>query len=293
MFAAGRLPGSAPGHAERKDDGRGRRPRGRGHGARGPARYLDAGMDEVIASVLVVGDDHRAGMERTLRLLGTVDGRAVRSDRDRRRPELDALEADRRGGRPAGLPGAVLLRPLSASGEGFADSVELLAAFAYLADRSQRLEFGPLVVARLVPRPGLAGPSGDGARRPEWGALRLGVGAGWMEREHAMFGYALGDRPARMARLAEALEVIDPAVPGDRAGQLRRPLLPPARGEAAAPLAAAGRAPAADRRLWPEADAAADGALRRRLEHRWRPGRVPRHLDPAGRADRAGGPPAE
>jgi alkanesulfonate monooxygenase SsuD/methylene tetrahydromethanopterin reductase-like flavin-dependent oxidoreductase (luciferase family) len=38
----------------------------------GLRRYLDAGMDEVIASVLVAGDDHRASLERTLRLLGTV-----------------------------------------------------------------------------------------------------------------------------------------------------------------------------------------------------------------------------
>ncbi|HVG98440.1 MAG TPA: LLM class flavin-dependent oxidoreductase [Chloroflexota bacterium] len=38
----------------------------------GLQRYLDAGMDEVIASVLVAGDDRQAGLERTLRLLGTV-----------------------------------------------------------------------------------------------------------------------------------------------------------------------------------------------------------------------------
>jgi alkanesulfonate monooxygenase SsuD/methylene tetrahydromethanopterin reductase-like flavin-dependent oxidoreductase (luciferase family) len=36
----------------------------------------------------------------------------------------------------------------------------------------------------------------------------LGVGAGWMEREHTMFGYPLGDVPTRMARLEEGLEVI-------------------------------------------------------------------------------------
>jgi F420-dependent oxidoreductase-like protein len=38
----------------------------------GLQRYLDAGMDEVIASVLVAGDDRRGSLERTLRLLGTV-----------------------------------------------------------------------------------------------------------------------------------------------------------------------------------------------------------------------------
>jgi alkanesulfonate monooxygenase SsuD/methylene tetrahydromethanopterin reductase-like flavin-dependent oxidoreductase (luciferase family) len=36
----------------------------------------------------------------------------------------------------------------------------------------------------------------------------LGLGAGWQEREHRLFGHDLGDVPTRMARLAEGLEVI-------------------------------------------------------------------------------------
>jgi alkanesulfonate monooxygenase SsuD/methylene tetrahydromethanopterin reductase-like flavin-dependent oxidoreductase (luciferase family) len=40
--------------------------------AAGLRAYLDAGMGEVIASVLAVGHGRRAGMERTLRLLGTL-----------------------------------------------------------------------------------------------------------------------------------------------------------------------------------------------------------------------------
>ncbi len=40
------------------------------------------------------------------------------------------------------------------------------------------------------------------------GRLILGVGAGWQEREHHLFGYTLGDVPTRMARLEEGLEVI-------------------------------------------------------------------------------------
>src|SRR6185503_4642853 len=41
------------------------------------------------------------------------------------------------------------------------------------------------------------------------GRCILGVGAGWMEREHAMFGYDLGDKAKRMARFVEAVKVID------------------------------------------------------------------------------------
>jgi alkanesulfonate monooxygenase SsuD/methylene tetrahydromethanopterin reductase-like flavin-dependent oxidoreductase (luciferase family) len=36
----------------------------------------------------------------------------------------------------------------------------------------------------------------------------LGLGAGWQEREHHMFGYPLGDVATRMARFEEALEVV-------------------------------------------------------------------------------------
>jgi alkanesulfonate monooxygenase SsuD/methylene tetrahydromethanopterin reductase-like flavin-dependent oxidoreductase (luciferase family) len=39
-------------------------------------------------------------------------------------------------------------------------------------------------------------------------AVILGVGAGWLEREHDMFGYQLGDVPTRSTRLEEGLEVI-------------------------------------------------------------------------------------
>ena len=40
------------------------------------------------------------------------------------------------------------------------------------------------------------------------GRFNLGVGAGWLEREHNMFGYNLGDIPTRMARFAEGLQVV-------------------------------------------------------------------------------------
>lgn len=40
--------------------------------ARGLSAHFDAGMDEVIASVLVVGDDRRSSMERTTRLVASL-----------------------------------------------------------------------------------------------------------------------------------------------------------------------------------------------------------------------------
>ena len=43
----------------------------------------------------------------------------------------------------------------------------------------------------------------------------LGLGAGWNEREHTLFGYELGDVPTRMARFEEGLEVITRLLRGD------------------------------------------------------------------------------
>jgi alkanesulfonate monooxygenase SsuD/methylene tetrahydromethanopterin reductase-like flavin-dependent oxidoreductase (luciferase family) len=40
------------------------------------------------------------------------------------------------------------------------------------------------------------------------GRMYLGLGAGWQEREHTLFGLNLGDIPTRMARLEEGLEVV-------------------------------------------------------------------------------------
>src|ERR671916_397539 len=40
------------------------------------------------------------------------------------------------------------------------------------------------------------------------GRMILGVGAGWNEAEHSMFGYTLGDMATRMRRLEEGLVVM-------------------------------------------------------------------------------------
>jgi alkanesulfonate monooxygenase SsuD/methylene tetrahydromethanopterin reductase-like flavin-dependent oxidoreductase (luciferase family) len=93
-------------------------------------------------------------------------------------------------------------------GQGYADSVEVMTAFTYLATQSQRLEFGPLVAPVSFRDPVMLVRQAMALDDLSGGRFVLGVGAGWMEREHAAFGYELGDRPTRVARLAEALEVI-------------------------------------------------------------------------------------
>src|SRR5438034_6250407 len=94
------------------------------------------------------------------------------------------------------------------AGEGYPDSIEINLAFAYLATQSQRLEFGSLVAPVSFRDPRFLVRQAMHLDDLSGGRMVLGVGAGWNEREHQAFGYQLGDKATRMARLAEALEVL-------------------------------------------------------------------------------------
>lgn len=88
------------------------------------------------------------------------------------------------------------------------DSLEMIVSLTYLADHSQRLHFGPLVAPVSFRDPRMLARQAAALDDLSGGRMILGVGAGWQEREHRLFGYNLGDLRARMARLEEGLEVI-------------------------------------------------------------------------------------
>jgi F420-dependent oxidoreductase-like protein len=88
------------------------------------------------------------------------------------------------------------------------DSLEMLVSLTYLADHSQRLHFGPLVAPVSFRDPRMLARQAAALDDLSGGRMILGVGAGWQEREHRLFGYNLGDLQTRMARLEEGLEVI-------------------------------------------------------------------------------------
>ncbi|HLH73547.1 MAG TPA: LLM class flavin-dependent oxidoreductase [Chloroflexota bacterium] len=92
--------------------------------------------------------------------------------------------------------------------QGYVDSVEIMTAFTYLADHSPRLEFGSLVAPVTFRDPVMLARQAMALDDLSGGRMVLGVGAGWMEREHTTFGYPLGDKATRTKRLSEALEVI-------------------------------------------------------------------------------------
>jgi alkanesulfonate monooxygenase SsuD/methylene tetrahydromethanopterin reductase-like flavin-dependent oxidoreductase (luciferase family) len=110
----------------------------------------------------------------------------------------------------------------------------MIVALTYLADHTRRIHFGPLVAPFSFRDPVMLARQAAVLDDLSAGRMRLGVGAGWMEYEHQMFGYHLGGMATRMARFAEGLEVItlllqsaEPVSYTGRFYQLREALLHP------------------------------------------------------------------
>ena len=88
------------------------------------------------------------------------------------------------------------------------DSLEMVVSLTYLATHSQRVHFGSLVAPLSFRDPIMLARQAMAIDDLSGGRMILGVGAGWLEREHTMFGYNLGDVSTRLTRCEEGLEVI-------------------------------------------------------------------------------------
>ncbi|GAC1363114.1 MAG: LLM class F420-dependent oxidoreductase [Ktedonobacteraceae bacterium] len=88
------------------------------------------------------------------------------------------------------------------------DSLEMIVSLTYLADHTQRIHFGPLVAPISFRHPTLLARQAAAIDDLSAGRMILGLGAGWQEREHHLFGHPLGDVPTRMKRMEEGLEVV-------------------------------------------------------------------------------------
>lgn len=106
------------------------------------------------------------------------------------------------------------------------DSLELWVSLSWLADNTQRIEFGPLVTPVSFRHPTITARMAAAVDDLSNGRLTLGVGGGWQKREHANYGWDLLDVPGRFHRLEEGLEVItklmDSDVPVSFEGQFFR-----------------------------------------------------------------------
>jgi len=88
------------------------------------------------------------------------------------------------------------------------DSLELWVSLTWLASHTRRIQFGPLVSPVSFRHPAITARMAAAVDDLSGGRLWLGLGAGWMEREHTNFGLDLLEIDERFARFEEALEVV-------------------------------------------------------------------------------------
>lgn len=88
------------------------------------------------------------------------------------------------------------------------DSLELWVSLTWLADNTERIEFGPLVSPVSFRHPTMTARMAAAVDDLSKGRLVLGVGAGWQEREHTNYGWDLLEIPDRFQRFEEGLQVI-------------------------------------------------------------------------------------
>lgn len=88
------------------------------------------------------------------------------------------------------------------------DSLELWVSLTWLAGHTQRLEFGPLVSPVSFRHPTMTARMAAAVDDLSGGRLRLGLGAGWQQREHQNYSWDLLDVPQRFKRFEEGLDII-------------------------------------------------------------------------------------
>jgi alkanesulfonate monooxygenase SsuD/methylene tetrahydromethanopterin reductase-like flavin-dependent oxidoreductase (luciferase family) len=84
-----------------------------------------------------------------------------------------------------------------------------------LASHTKRIEFGPLVSPVSFRDPIMTARMAAAVDDLSGGRLSLGIGAGWLKREHTNYGWDLLDIDGRFARFEEGLQVIESLLTSD------------------------------------------------------------------------------
>jgi F420-dependent oxidoreductase-like protein len=79
---------------------------------------------------------------------------------------------------------------------------------AGLAARTKTLRLGTLVSPATFRLPGLLANAAATVDHISGGRIELGLGAGWMEREHLAYGFPFPETKERLERFAEQLEIV-------------------------------------------------------------------------------------
>lgn len=88
------------------------------------------------------------------------------------------------------------------------ESLELWTSLTWLAGNTKRIEFGPLVTPFSFRHPVHTARMAAAVDDLSQGRLVLGLGAGWNQREHHLFGFDLLDSKSRFDRFGEGMEVV-------------------------------------------------------------------------------------
>lgn len=87
------------------------------------------------------------------------------------------------------------------------DSLELWTSLTWAASHTSKLEFGPLVSPVTFRHPAMTARYAAAVADLSGSRLVLGLGAGWQDREHRMFGVPFYDFKTRFEMLEDALEM--------------------------------------------------------------------------------------
>jgi F420-dependent oxidoreductase-like protein len=88
------------------------------------------------------------------------------------------------------------------------ESLELWTSLTWLACNTTRIEFGPLVTPFSFRHPAFTARMAAAVDDLSNGRLTLGLGAGWQEREHHLYGFDLLEPKERFDRFEEGVEVV-------------------------------------------------------------------------------------
>lgn len=88
------------------------------------------------------------------------------------------------------------------------DSLELWVSLTWLACHTRRIQFGPLVSPFSFRPPAFTARMASAVDDLSGARLVLGLGAGWQEREHSIYGFDLMNPGQRFERMEEGLKLI-------------------------------------------------------------------------------------
>jgi len=86
--------------------------------------------------------------------------------------------------------------------------MEAWTLLAALAARTRRIDLGTLVTGNTYRHPAVLAKMAATVDQVSGGRLILGIGAGWLEREHVAYGIPFYTKAGRAKRLAESVEAI-------------------------------------------------------------------------------------